>query len=377
MRRPRSRSRWATSIGQRGVDAPGRRWPVRSRDVRPCGPGVRRYWCGRAPALATGVYDAEASWRSDLSLRSGAAARDTNMGRLDRAMSEADGVSATEPSAPRDDDAVDGPPGRTGRPAPSQRVLRVITRLNVGGPATHVTLADRGLATLGWETLLVHGVVESNEAEIDIAAMDIPTRRLQTLHRAIDPAEDVRSLVALARVIRAYRPHVIHTHLSKAGLVGRAAALAHLACGPDPHVPWQRLRRLLRPSDVPGDPDARTRPRSLHPPHRRPQRPPAGGAARARDRTTRPDPDRATRPGSRPIRRPDRAAARRGWASRTTRWSCSRSAASSRSSGSTPHRRGRDRRAAHPRPAARHRRRRRGADGARGESPRRAGSATS
>ena len=141
-------------------------------------------------------------------------------------MSEADGVSATEPSAPRDDDAVEGSPGRTGRPAPSQRVLRVITRLNVGGPATHVSLVDRGLATLGWETLLVHGVVESNEAEVDVDALDIPTRRLPTLHRAIDPAADVRSLVAVARVIRAYRPHVIHTHLSKAGLIGRAAALA-------------------------------------------------------------------------------------------------------------------------------------------------------
>jgi len=106
------------------------------------------------------------------------------------------------------------------------RVLRVITRLNVGGPATHVTVADRGLAARGWETLLVHGVVESNEEEIDVAGLDLPTKRVPTLHRAIDPAADARSLATLARIIRAYRPQVIHTHLSKAGLVGRAAALA-------------------------------------------------------------------------------------------------------------------------------------------------------
>ena len=115
--------------------------------------------------------------------------------------------------------------GADGRPSRG-RILRVITRLNVGGPATHVTVADRGLRALGWETQLVHGVVEPSEAEIDIAAMGLPNRRLQTLHREIDPVDDVRSLVALAKLMRAYRPHVIHTHLSKAGLVGRAAALA-------------------------------------------------------------------------------------------------------------------------------------------------------
>ena len=110
--------------------------------------------------------------------------------------------------------------------APGRRVLRVITRLNVGGPATHVVVADRGLSALGWETLLVHGVVEPTEAEIDLDAVDVPRERLESLVRPIRPAADARSVIALARLIRRYRPHVIHTHLSKAGLVGRAAAIA-------------------------------------------------------------------------------------------------------------------------------------------------------
>jgi glycosyltransferase involved in cell wall biosynthesis len=105
------------------------------------------------------------------------------------------------------------------------RVLRIITRLNVGGPATHVLLADRGLRALGWETLLLHGDVEPDEAEIDLASADVPMLRIASLRRPIRPVTDARALASVVATIRRYRPHVIHTHLSKAGLVGRAAAL--------------------------------------------------------------------------------------------------------------------------------------------------------
>jgi glycosyltransferase involved in cell wall biosynthesis len=106
------------------------------------------------------------------------------------------------------------------------RVLRIITRMNIGGPATHVVLANRGLADRGWETLLLFGSVEADEAEVDLAATAIPMERIPTLARSIRPIPDLRSAVAIARVIRRFRPDVIHTHLSKAGLLGRPVALA-------------------------------------------------------------------------------------------------------------------------------------------------------
>lgn len=106
------------------------------------------------------------------------------------------------------------------------RVLRIITRLNIGGPATHVVLADRGLRARGWETLLVHGDVEPDEAEVDLASIDLPVRRLHSLRRPIRPAADARAFASVVATIHEYRPHVIHTHLSKAGLIGRAAAIA-------------------------------------------------------------------------------------------------------------------------------------------------------
>jgi glycosyltransferase involved in cell wall biosynthesis len=106
-----------------------------------------------------------------------------------------------------------------------RRILRVITRLAASGVATHVTIADRGLAERGWETLLVHGRLEPGEQEIDLPVPGVRTRRLRHLARPVDPLEDARAVVELARVIAEYRPAVIHTHHSKAGLVGRSAAI--------------------------------------------------------------------------------------------------------------------------------------------------------
>jgi glycosyltransferase involved in cell wall biosynthesis len=105
------------------------------------------------------------------------------------------------------------------------RVLYVITRLNIGGSAPHVLLAAQGLRERGWETLLVHGPVEPDEAQVPLDGLDLPMRELSTMMRPIRPVSDARALVSLARIIRAYRPDIIHTHLSKAGLLARSAAI--------------------------------------------------------------------------------------------------------------------------------------------------------
>ena len=106
------------------------------------------------------------------------------------------------------------------------RILRVITRLNVGGPATHVLLADRGLRERGWQTLLLHGQVEPDEAEVDLTGIDLPLRRVPSLARPIRPLADARAFAAIVQAIREHRPQIIHSHLSKAGLIARSAGLA-------------------------------------------------------------------------------------------------------------------------------------------------------
>lgn len=111
------------------------------------------------------------------------------------------------------------------RPGRRPRVLRIITRLAVGGVSTHVTLANQELTRRGWDTLLIHGRVQPDELEIDLDIPDVAMHRIDSLARPIDPVADLRTAASLLGVVRAFRPDVIHTHHSKAGLVGRSVAL--------------------------------------------------------------------------------------------------------------------------------------------------------
>lgn len=105
------------------------------------------------------------------------------------------------------------------------RVLRVITRLNVGGPAHHVLLLSQRLGE-PFETLLVSGQEPPGEARATewIAQYGVPVAYLPTLGREVQPWRDWHSVWALWRLIRKYKPHILHTHTAKAGAIGRLAA---------------------------------------------------------------------------------------------------------------------------------------------------------
>ncbi len=107
------------------------------------------------------------------------------------------------------------------------RVLRVIARLNMGGPALHVAYLTAGLAKRGYETTLVAGSLARGEDSMAFVAdeLGIEVERIEELHREISPLRDAVAIVRLARLIRRVRPHILHTHTAKAGAVGRLAAL--------------------------------------------------------------------------------------------------------------------------------------------------------
>jgi glycosyltransferase involved in cell wall biosynthesis len=107
------------------------------------------------------------------------------------------------------------------------KVLRVIARLNVGGPALHVAYLSAGLAERGYSTTLAAGTVGLGEESMASVARNRGVRieTLTELHREIAPLRDVRATLRLARLIRKERPQILHTHTAKAGAVGRIAAL--------------------------------------------------------------------------------------------------------------------------------------------------------
>ena len=104
------------------------------------------------------------------------------------------------------------------------RVLRVIARMNVGGPAWQASVLTRGLDGERWETLLVCGDVGDDEADfVDLRDPSLPLCRIPSLGRSIRPGDDLRAWWALRRIVRTFGPDVIHTHTAKAGVIGRLA----------------------------------------------------------------------------------------------------------------------------------------------------------
>src|SRR5438445_10316051 len=114
----------------------------------------------------------------------------------------------------------------TAAPAPV-RILRVIARLNMGGPALHVAYLTDGLKKRGYETTLVAGTLARGEDSMAFVAdeLGVHVEPLPELSREISPLKDVRAAFRLARLIRRERPQILHTHTAKAGAVGRLAAL--------------------------------------------------------------------------------------------------------------------------------------------------------
>jgi glycosyltransferase involved in cell wall biosynthesis len=106
------------------------------------------------------------------------------------------------------------------------RVLRIFSRLNVGGPAVHVILLAEGLGALGYSTTLAVGSEAPREGNMRALAARKDVRCVQVpgLGREIRPWSDAQALWRLYRMMRDLRPHIVHTHTAKAGVLGRAAA---------------------------------------------------------------------------------------------------------------------------------------------------------
>jgi glycosyltransferase involved in cell wall biosynthesis len=107
------------------------------------------------------------------------------------------------------------------------RVLRVIARLNMGGPTLNVSYLTKGLDERGYETTLVAGRLARGEDSMAFAAeqLGVEVVPLLQLHRDLSPMYDAVSVKRLVREIQRLRPHIVHTHTAKAGAVGRMAAL--------------------------------------------------------------------------------------------------------------------------------------------------------
>jgi len=109
------------------------------------------------------------------------------------------------------------------------KVLRIISRLNIGGPAIHAILLTEGLNRDKFESILVTGKVESAEADMMYLANQKGVRPIviPELMRQIRPFRDMLAFLKIFSLIWREKPDIVHTHTAKAGALGRLAALLY------------------------------------------------------------------------------------------------------------------------------------------------------
>ncbi len=110
-------------------------------------------------------------------------------------------------------------------PGDPVRVLRLITRLNVGGPAIQAITLSHRLTERGFRTLLAYGRLAEGEGDMRyLLPESVETSYIPSLCRPVAPAHDSLALIAVYRLLCRSRPAIVHTHTAKAGTLGRLAA---------------------------------------------------------------------------------------------------------------------------------------------------------
>ncbi len=115
------------------------------------------------------------------------------------------------------------------------RVMRIIARMNVGGPAVQVSGLMRGLDVAEFDHRLYTGFCARDEADyLDTVATDVSALRIDGFGRRVSLGGDLKAFLSLVKEIRIFKPHVIHTHTAKAGFLGRIASI--VSCHPSIRV---------------------------------------------------------------------------------------------------------------------------------------------
>lgn len=105
------------------------------------------------------------------------------------------------------------------------KILHLITRLCVGGAQKNTLLTVERMDKNKWDVYLAAGALDDKEGSMeDEVPADIPYTHFPNLQRELHPIKDFRAFLELYAFIRKHRFDIVHTHISKAGILGRFAA---------------------------------------------------------------------------------------------------------------------------------------------------------
>lgn len=108
-----------------------------------------------------------------------------------------------------------------------KKVLRILNRFNVGGPTHNATFLTKYLYP-EYETKLIAGKKLPSEAssEYMLKENEIDFEIIDDMSRSINIIKDLKSFFRIKKIIREFKPDIVHTHASKSGALGRLAAIA-------------------------------------------------------------------------------------------------------------------------------------------------------
>ena len=108
---------------------------------------------------------------------------------------------------------------------PRVKVTHVVTRMNTGGVAVLISELVVGMNSEEFEVTLITGSCSEGEEDyLKARGLDLNQITIPSMQRSLNPINDLKSFIGIVRALRNLRPDVVHTHTSKAGLLGRVAA---------------------------------------------------------------------------------------------------------------------------------------------------------
>ena len=106
------------------------------------------------------------------------------------------------------------------------KILRIITRMNIGGPAVQVVGLMKTLDSKQFQQELITGKCLENEIDyLEVKLTELRVKRINSLSRRVYLYNDMKTLFLLIREIKQFKPDIVHTHLAKAGVIGRIASI--------------------------------------------------------------------------------------------------------------------------------------------------------
>ena len=105
--------------------------------------------------------------------------------------------------------------------------MRIINRFNIGGPTYNATFLTRYLSD-DFETLLLGGLPEKDESDslYILDQYNVKPHLIKEMKRKPSLVSDLKAFLKIRKMMREFRPNIVHTHASKAGVLGRLAAIS-------------------------------------------------------------------------------------------------------------------------------------------------------